>query len=102
MADVREWLLVAPTSVTDAQLQLVIDGELGNQAELCRVPEDPNAYPQALAEGLYRRVGRFLASRQVPLGLYGDPASEYGPTAVPSFDAEIERVEGPFRIVVFG
>ena len=102
VVEVREWLLVAPTSITDAQLQLVIDGELDGQRKLCRVPVEPESYPDSLREGLYRRVGRFLASRQIPLGLYGDPASEYGATRLAMFDPEIERTEGPYRIVVFG
>ena len=102
VAEVRAWTSLSPTSVTDAQLQIVIDGELAGQAASCRVPADPDAYPPYLVEALLRRVARFCAARQIPVGLYGDPASEYGPTAVPSFDAEIERVEGPFRIVVFG
>jgi hypothetical protein len=28
--------------------------------------------------------------------------AEFGPTRLPSFDAEIERLEGPDRRVVFG
>ena len=102
VVEVRDWLQVAATSITDAQLQLVVDAELAGQRALCRVPADPAEYPDHLREGLYRRVGRFLASRQVPLGLYGDPASEYGATRLAMFDPEIERTEGPFRVVVFG
>ena len=102
VTEVRSWLSLAPTSITDDQLQLVIDGELSGQAALCRVPADPAEYPDHLREGLYRRVGRYCASRQIPVGLYGDPASEFGATSLPMFDAEIERTEGPFRMVVFG
>ena len=102
VAEVRSWLQLASTSVTDDQLQVVIDGELAGQAALCRVPADPALYPDQLREALYRRVGRFTSGRQVPLGLSGDPASEYGATRVPMYDPEIERIEGPFRVVVFG
>ena len=102
VAEVRSWLSLSATSITDDQLQLVIDGELGGQRALCRVPADPAEYPDHLREGLYRRIGRYCAGKQIPLGLYGDAASEYGATSLPMFDAEIERTEGPFRVVVFG
>lgn len=94
--------MVAQTAITDDQLQVVIDGELTGQAMICRVPEDPAEYPSQLAQALYRRVARVLSGRQVPLGIVGDAASEYGATRLATFDPEIERIEGPTRIVVFG
>ena len=106
--DVRKWVQVPATSVDDAQLSQVIAAELAGQALSCRVPPvvdpppDPDAfYPDALAQAIYRRVARELAGRQVPLGIVGDGA-EYGPNALATFDAEVERIEGPYRMVVFG
>jgi hypothetical protein len=55
-----------------------------------------------LAQALYRRVGREVAGKGVPLGLVGDPASESGALMLATFDAEVERLEGPARMVVFG
>ena len=102
VGEVRSWLQLAPTSLTDDQLQVVIDGELAGQAASCRVPPDPADYPDQLREALYRRVGRVTSGRQVPMGLSSDIGSEYGASRVPSYDPEIERIEGPFRVVVFG
>jgi len=107
LADVRAWCQVGATSVDDGQLQLVINGELDNQAKSCRIgdPADetpPVDYPPALTQAIYRRVARELSGRQVPLGIVGDPASEYGASRLATFDAEVERLEGPYRMVVFG
>jgi hypothetical protein len=37
----------------------------------------------------------------LPLGVL-DTASEYGGANIPRFDAEIERLERPFRLTVLG
>ena len=102
LAAVRLWLRASPTDVSDEQLAQVVEGELDDQSKACRLPADVDAYPAVLAQALYRRVGRELAGRQVPLGLVGDPASEYGSSTLASWDAEVERLEGRYRVVVFG
>lgn len=99
---VRLWVRVPATSVTDEQLGRVIGGELALQAQACTVPGSTEPYPGYLAQAIYRRVARVLAARQVPLGLVGDPASEAGAQRLAMFDAEIERLEGGTRRVVFG
>jgi hypothetical protein len=99
--DVRAWVNVPKTSVTDAQLEQVIAAERQNQRDACTVPALDADYPEVLAQSLYRRVARHLAGRQVPLGVVGD-GSEYGPASLATFDAEVERLEGPRRMVVFG
>lgn len=100
--DVRRWVQAPSTAITDEQLDQVIAAELENQAAMCTVPADPDDYPAMLAQALYRRVARELASRQVPLGVVGDTASEMGAARLATFDAEVERIEGPARMVVFG
>jgi hypothetical protein len=99
--DVRKWVNVPATSVSDEQLSQVITAERQNQADACTVPVAEADYPEVLAQALYRRVARQLAGRQVPLGVVGD-GSEYGPASLATFDAEVERLEGPRRMVVFG
>jgi hypothetical protein len=99
--DVRKWVNVPATSVSDAQLSQVITSERLNQAASCTVPLAEADYPEDLAQSLYRRVARQLAGRQIPLGIVGD-GSEYGPATLATFDAEVERLEGPRRMVVFG
>lgn len=98
LAQARAWIQVPAAVLPDDQLQVLLDGEQANQAAVCRV--DPLLPQAALNEGLLRRVARAAAAKGVPLGLVGD--GEYGPARVPVSDAELERVEGPFRMVVFG
>jgi hypothetical protein len=98
VADVRAWLAVSPAAIDDAQLQAILDGETTAQARACTV--DPFTADHNLA--LLRRCGRAVAARGVPLGLAGSADSEFGPVRLPSFDAEIERYEGPTRKFVFG
>lgn len=94
---VRKWTGVTVTSISDVELQIVIEAEVVGQAEVCRV----EPYNAALYQAVLRRCGRELAARGVPLGMTSGE-SEYGSTRLSAFDAEIERLEGPFRIVVFG
>jgi hypothetical protein len=94
---VRKWTGVSTNSITDQELQIVIEAEVFGQAQVCRV--DP--YNATLYQAVLRRCARELAARGVPLGMTSGE-SEYGSTRLSAFDAEIERLEGPFRIVVFG
>jgi hypothetical protein len=98
IADVRAWLQVPVSAVTDDQMTLVLEAETVLQARACRVVDGDQAN---LTQALYRRVGRTVAARGVPLGLLGADA-EFGPTRLARWDAEIERLEGPDRILVFG
>ena len=99
-AEIRAWCGVSPTSLPDDQLQVIYDGEAANQFRVCRIPDpDDRTADQILA--LYRRCARAIAAKGVPLGT--QPGSdEYGPQRLASFDAEIERYEGPTRRTVFG
>ena len=99
---VRAWAQIPRTAIDDVALQQVLDAEVDNQSRYCRVPVDPDAFPEMLAQALYRRVAREVAGRGIPLGLLGDPASESGGLRLATFDAEVERLEGPLRMVVFG
>jgi len=97
LTEVRAWIGVPATSIDDPTLQAVLDAETYAQARACRTDY---MWPQPnLAQALMRRVGRTVAARGIPLGMLGD--AEYGPTRLPSFDAEIERLEGPDRKVIF-
>jgi hypothetical protein len=95
--DVRAWIGVPETAVSDEQLQTVIDAEMGAQAQVCRV--DP--WAAQLTQAIYRRVGREVAAMALPLGVIGSDA-EFGGANLPRFDAEIERLERPFRLVILG
>jgi hypothetical protein len=94
---VRRWTGVSASSITDEELQVVVDAEVFGQAQVCRV--DP--YTPTLYQAVLRRCARELAARGLPLGLTSGE-SEYGPARLSTFDAEVERLEGPLRIVVTG
>ena len=109
---IRGWLQVSATTVDDEELTRVTWAEVRGQVKACLVPvtspvdtatlpaPDYDAWPSDLVQALLRRVGRQLAARGIPTGLVGD--GEYGPARLPSFDAEIERLEGPLRRFAFG
>lgn len=102
LAEVRAWLGTPDTVISDEQLQMVLDAEAAAQTIACTVPADPLLLPADLHAALLRRCARAVAARGVPLGLAGGEAYEFGPTRLPGFDAEIERLEGGRRRFVFG
>ena len=97
LEDVRAWIGVSETTISDEQLQTVLDSEEGAQAQLCRV----NPWAPQLTQAVYRRVARVVAAMALPLGVIGSD-SEFGGANLPRYDAEIERLERPFRLVVIG
>ena len=104
LEDVRAWLGIPATQVTDDQLAQVVAAELRLQEAACRLPLDAQGRPYLtgdLVQALYRRVGREVAAKSLPLGVMGAD-SEYGPSRLARWDAEIDRLEGPRRVVVFG
>ena len=96
--DVRTWIQVPVTIMENDQLQKVIDAETLLQARACTTGAE---LTPDLVQAIYRRVAREVAARGVPLGILGAD-SEYGPTRLSQFDAEIARLEGPSRKIVFG
>ena len=105
LADVRAWIQVPASVVSDDQLTQVLEAEAAIQAAACRVlvvnPLDVVTGPEAaLTQALYRRVARQIAARGVPLGMLGAD-SEYGPARLSRWDAEVDRLEGPWRVMVF-
>lgn len=101
LAEVRQWIGVPASAVSDEQLQRVYDAELEAQAEVCIIPAEAELYPAVAVEGLFRRVARVVAARGLPLGMMATE-SEYGPARLPSTDAEIARTEATIRRMVLG
>jgi hypothetical protein len=100
LAEVRAWIQVPASAVPDPMLQGVLDAEVILQASACRV--DATLGPDAAqVQALYRRCGREVAARGVPLGMIGAD-SEYGPARIARWDSEVDRLEGPTRVLVFG
>lgn len=94
LAEVRAWIQVPATVLTDPQLQQVIEAEGLNQRIAC-APMPASYYPPDLAQALLRRVARHVAARGVPLGLIGLDA-EYGASRLVRWDAEVDRLEAPW------
>jgi hypothetical protein len=94
----RAWIEVDAVSISDEQLQGVLAAETETQARACRI--DPLFVQESLNQALLRRVSRAVAARSLPTGLVGDPLA--GVSRLPGYDAEIERYERPWRLVVFG
>jgi hypothetical protein len=96
---VRGWANVTAQSLTDEQIEQIIDAEAALQGAVCRYASANGDMPAALAQALLRRCAREISARQLPLGLTADTSGEYAPVRLPNFDAEINRLEAPYRIV---
>lgn len=95
LATVRAYLASAgPTSFTDSDISAALAAEQAAQAAACRVPA---AYPADLAEALCRRVARNLAARSVPVASFSAFEGGATSTRVPMKDAEVARLEAPYR-----
>lgn len=97
--DVEAYL--GDTSYSTDDITAVLAAEKAAQAARCRVPGDEATWPADLAEALKRRVARNLALRMLPLAqLEGD--ADVGLITPRVVDAEVRRLEGPWRKLVFG
>lgn len=83
-----------------------LDTEVTAQRRRCRIPQvvpddetDPvDSYPSDLIEAVYRRVAHTLALRPLPFGV--SPTVTDGAVAISKvggLDAEVARLEAPFR-----
>lgn len=94
LATVRTYLKVPATVLSDADLQRMLDASADDQAQRCTWT-DP--YPPALEQGLLRRVQREVAARNLPLGMVGLDAAEFGPQRLPYLDSLVEEHERAYR-----
>lgn len=74
-------------------------------AKSCRWPTVdaqgmPLRPPEELVEAVILRTARYLARRESPTGIIG--VGEFGPVRISSVDRDIEDLESPYRVVVFG
>lgn len=100
LAQVRAWGNIAGT-VSDEDLQAILDAEHRIQVDTCVMDEDPDTggcvIPPPVARALIRRVQREVAVRNIPLAWASDVAAEYGPMMVPAWDSEVARLESSYR-----
>lgn len=93
-------------SWTDDQVDQALEAEIANQLKVCRLPADPAApadplpWPADLVDALCRRVARSLALRQLPLGVQASAGENI--VRVGGLDAEVRRLESPFRKLILG
>jgi hypothetical protein len=87
------------TSATDDEIEDALDAEMAAQLRLCDVPA---AYPDDLRQALKRRVARNLAARGVPIAQFTSFDTGAVTSRVTRTDAEVVRLEAPFRKVVVG
>lgn len=98
LATVRAYLRVPATQLSDEDLTRMLDGCTEDQWARC--VWSPELYPDTLGQALLRRVQREVAARNLPLGMVGLDASEYGPQRLPYLDALVEEHERAYRRVV--
>lgn len=98
---VRGYVRVPASSLSDEDLERMRLTALDDQRQRCTWPDsdNPDSYPESLAQALLRRVQREIAARNLPLGMVGLEA-EYGPANIPAFDALIDHHEKAYRRVV--
>jgi hypothetical protein len=105
------YLEAAGQSTNLEEVTAALATEVANQARRCQVPQVYDVdgvtlvddYPPDLIEAAYRRVAHNIALRGLPLGV--SPTITDGAVAtsrVGGLDAEVGRLEAPYRRVVFG
>lgn len=86
------------TSFRLSDITSALDAERSAQAAVCMVDD----YTPALREALLRRVARNLAARSVPVASFSAFEGGGTVTRVPQRDAEVARLEAPYRRMVIG
>jgi len=103
LAMVRAYLRVPATVLSDEDLERMRMAALTDQVARCTWPgldtpeAEDDAYPDALAQALLRRIQREAAAKNLPLGMVGLDGAEYGPQSLPMFDALISEHEKAYR-----
>lgn len=95
LTDVREAIGVPATALPDDQLQRIYDAHVADQETRLTIPTDADAFPEPLASTFIRRIQRWVAAGNLPLGMVGVDA-EYGARTLPMTDALIDQLERPF------
>lgn len=97
LATARAYLAIPATALNDEDLTRMLEACAADQAARCLIPE---AGAPALDQALLRRVQREVAARNLPLGMVGLDASEYGPARLPFLDSLVEEHERAYRKAV--
>lgn len=93
-------------SWTPEEIEDAYDAEVRSQRNRCKIPRvevdvdhpDGRDYPDDLVDALYRRVAHNLALRALPLGVQANATdAAVAVTQVGGLDAEVRRLEAPYR-----
>lgn len=99
---VRAYVHVPATALADEDLARMMSAAQADQEERCTVPDDPEPLPGNLEQAFLRRVQREIAAKNLPLGMVGIEASEYGPTSLATYDTLVQEHERGHRRVAVG
>lgn len=101
--DLKSWLgLGLNDTADDVVLQESLDAATVAQAQVCTYPVDEFGDPVVssdLREALFLRAQRLAARRNSPEGVVGlsGAGGDFVSARVPSYDADIDSLEGPHR-----
>lgn len=101
LAEVRAYVGVPATTLSDADLQRIYDSCDASQRQRCQGMADDEGnpitdLPEPLNQAFMRRTQREVAARNLPLGMVGIDA-EYGAQRLPAADALVDDLERPYR-----
>lgn len=97
LTDVQAYLGV-DVSWSTTEMTRALDAERAAQRRRCRIDD----YGPDLREALLRRVARNLAARAVPVATFTSFDGGGTSTRVPMKDAEVARLEAPYRRMEVG
>jgi len=100
VAEARAYIGVPATTLPDEDLDRIYNACDEAQKARCHIPTEPDAYPDSLGQALLRRIQREVSAKNLPLGMVGVDATEYGPQRLPFYDSIVEETERPYRIQV--
>jgi len=102
---VRAYVRVPATSLPDEDLDRMMIAAATSQADGRNIDRgldtDTGERAPALVQAFLRRVQRQIAGKNLPLGMVGVEASEYGPTGI-ALDNLIYELERPYVMAVIG
>jgi hypothetical protein len=96
LGEIRSWIQVPATVLSDAELGWVAAGEQTAQAPLDWGTGD---LPDNARQAFMRRVARSVAAKGIPLGILAADA-EYGTVRLSRWEPEIDRLEAPYVVPV--
>lgn len=101
---VRAYIRVPATSLPDEDLERFMAAAAQDQNDRCDTDRgrdpDTEAVADALVQAWFRRVQREVAAKNLPLGMVGVDAAEYGPTRIQLDALILDHERGYLRQVL--